>query len=243
MNPPDPHELAALKAKGIMQEKNRSTYTLRLRVVGGCFESRQLEALGRLAAKYGKGYVHLTTRQGIELPHVPYENLEPLLSELEAAGIQMGFTGKRVRGITACPGSFCKFGQIDTQALARSLDARVGGRGNLPHKFKIAVTGCPNGCAKPIENDLGIMGLARGYRLFVGGRMGRKPRWADSLPVQVAEEDSLLNLVERIIDWYAAHGRDKERFGETLDRLGLDRLLADMGMNGKPDAASPEPSR
>ncbi|MEK7847682.1 MAG: hypothetical protein AAB270_02030 [Chloroflexota bacterium] len=50
---------------------------------------------------------------------------------------------------------------MNSQELAATLQERFGGYGPLPHKFKIAVAGCPNSCAKPQENDLGIQGVAQ----------------------------------------------------------------------------------
>ena len=53
------------------------------------------------------------------------------------------------------------FGFYDTQALGKKIHDRFYvGMGNvrLPHKFKIAVGGCPNNCIKPDLNDFGIVG-------------------------------------------------------------------------------------
>ena len=72
-----------------------------------------------------------------------------------------GGTGARVRPVTACKGTTCVFGFYDTQALGKKVHDRfyVGmGDVRLPHKFKIAVGGCPNNCVKPDLNDFGIVG-------------------------------------------------------------------------------------
>jgi dissimilatory sulfite reductase (desulfoviridin) alpha/beta subunit len=55
--------------------------------------------------------------------------------------------------------------------------------------------------------------------------MGEHPRWADILPIQIQEEENLFKVVERVIDWYAAEGKPGERFGATIDRVGLVRLV------------------
>ena len=55
----------------------------------------------------------------------------------------------------------CQYGLIDTFALSEEIHERFyhGYREvKLPHKFKIAVGGCPNNCVKPDLNDLGIIG-------------------------------------------------------------------------------------
>ncbi|MGA2797547.1 MAG: hypothetical protein ABSE63_08225 [Thermoguttaceae bacterium] len=220
-----PEELRSLKAQAMMAEKGKERFSVRLSVIGGRLEASQFQAIADLARRFGDGSLHLTTRQGVEIPHVSLENLAPLRAALEAAGLRLAAAGKCVRGITACPGSYCVYGLIDSQGLAQRLHARVGARNGLPHKFKIGIAGCPNGCTKPKENDLGVQGKAAGFAVFVGGKMGKHPRWADLLPIQVQDETHLFKVVEAVIDWYAAEGRPGERFGATIERAGIERLV------------------
>jgi dissimilatory sulfite reductase (desulfoviridin) alpha/beta subunit len=220
-----PEELQSLKAQAMMAEKGKERFSVRLSVTGGRLETRQLNTIADLAQRFGDGTVHLTTRQGVEIPHVPYENLTPLRTALDAAGLKLAAAGKCVRGIVACPGSSCVYGLIDSQSLAQKLHARVGSRNALPHKFKIAIAGCPNGCTKPKENDLGVQGRAGGFTVFVGGKMGKHPRWADVLPLQIQEEVQLFGVFDHVIDWYAAEGKPGERFGATIDRIGIEQLV------------------
>jgi dissimilatory sulfite reductase (desulfoviridin) alpha/beta subunit len=219
-------ELKILKNRAMMAERSDGLFSVRIGVVGGRMEASDLKTIAELAEKCGEGYVHLTTRQGVEIPHVPYENLESLRNSVEQAGLRLASAGRYVRGITACPGTYCKLGQCDTQSLAQKLHEKVGGRNGLPHKFKIGIAGCRNGCTKPQENDLGIMGTAKGFVVFVGGKMGKNPRLANQLPFGIGTDSQLLSFVESTIDWYAANGQDRERFGSTLDRLGIERFIA-----------------
>jgi dissimilatory sulfite reductase (desulfoviridin) alpha/beta subunit len=48
-----------------------------------------LHAISTLAERFGEGFVHLTTRQGVEIPHVSYENLVPLRAAIEEAGLRL----------------------------------------------------------------------------------------------------------------------------------------------------------
>ena len=114
--------------------------------------------LKEVAEKYGRGYVHMTSRQGIEIPFIKVEELAEVKEALAKGGVGTGVCGPRVRTITACQGSeVCPSGCIDTYTLAKELDARYFGR-ELPHKFKFGVTGCQNNCLKAEENDVGIKG-------------------------------------------------------------------------------------
>jgi dissimilatory sulfite reductase (desulfoviridin) alpha/beta subunit len=225
MNNISTEELKSLKAQAMMAEKGKERFSVRLSITGGQLDAAQLQCIAVLAERFGDGTVHLTTRQGVEIPHVPYENLAPLRAALEESGLKLAAAGKCVRGITACPGSYCLLGLIDTQDLARKLHARVGARSGLPHKFKITIAGCPNGCTKPKENDLGVQGRAGGFTVFVGGKMGKHPRWADQLPFQIQDEAHLFKVVDAVIDWFSTEGKPGERFGATIDRVGLDKLI------------------
>src|SRR3990172_3228088 len=151
-------DLAALKKVGMIQQKQKKYFAMRLHAVGGDFTSEQMIKIAEVAERFGKGRLHLSTRQGIEIHFVHHFNLEPARKELEAAGVAMGACGPRIRIIVACPGNFtCKWGIIDTKEVAHILDEKYF-RQETPHKFKLSVTGCPHNCAKATEKDIGVMG-------------------------------------------------------------------------------------
>lgn len=155
-----------LKKGGFMKQVQKDRFAMRLRVVGGQLPAEQLKKVYEVAAKYGQGYVHLTSRQSIEIPYIKLEDIEAVKQELTEAGLQPGVCGPRVRTITACQGcAICPSGLIDTTELAKEFDQRYYAR-DLPHKFKLGITGCRNNCLKAEENDLGVKG-------------GLKPRWVE----------------------------------------------------------------
>ncbi len=155
------YNIKELKSGGLMKQKEKDLFSLRLRIVGGFVKSEQLIKLSEIANKFGKGYLHLTTRQGIEIPHVNFKDFEKVKGELGKVELQMGACGQRVRTVTACQGKECSHGLIDCLSLAREIDNKYFGIGGHPHKFKIGITGCPNACIKPHENDLGILGMLK----------------------------------------------------------------------------------
>ena len=141
-----------------MRQKQKNHFSLRLRVVGGNVTAKQLAKISEVSEKYGKGYVHLTSRQSVEIPFIRLEQIEEVKNELAKGEVSPGVCGPRVRTVTACQGqAICPSGCIDTYALAKELDERYYAR-ELPHKFKFGITGCQNNCLKAEENDLGIKG-------------------------------------------------------------------------------------
>ncbi len=148
----------ALKAGGFMRQSQKDTFSLRLRVVGGAVTTEQLAAIKKVADKYGEGYIHLTSRQGIEIPFIKLKDIEEVKKELAEGGVYPGVCGPKVRTVTACQGGrCCPSGCIDAYDVAKTLDERYFGR-KLPHKFKFGVTGCRNNCLKAEENDFGVKG-------------------------------------------------------------------------------------
>lgn len=157
-----PEEVTRLKALGCLWDKRTADrFNVRVITVNGKITSAQHIAIAEAAQKFGTGEVTMTTRLTLEIQGVPYENVEPLREFLSGYDLKTGGTGSKVRPVVSCKGTTCQYGLIDTFELSEEIHKRFfEGYNNvkLPHKFKIAVGGCPNNCVKPDLNDLGIVG-------------------------------------------------------------------------------------
>ncbi len=150
-----------LKKGGFMRQKQKNCFSLRLKVVGGHLDAKQLSTIAEVSEKYGDGYVHLTSRQSVEIPFIKLNDVDAVQSALAAGNCEPGVCGARVRTVTSCQGKdVCPSGCIDTYGLAQELSERFFAM-DLPHKFKFGVTGCQNNCLKAEENDVGIKGGIR----------------------------------------------------------------------------------
>ena len=69
-------DYATLKKGGFMRQKQKNNFSLRLRTVGGHMSAEQLAKVAEVAEKYGEGYVHLTSRQGVEIPFIKLDDIE-----------------------------------------------------------------------------------------------------------------------------------------------------------------------
>lgn len=151
-------DYATLKKGGFMRQKQKNCFSLRLKVVGGYLDAKQLATIADVADKYGDGYVHLTSRQGVEIPFIKLDDIDAVKTALADGNCEPGVCGARVRTVTSCQGkAVCPSGCIDTYTLAQELSERFFAK-DLPHKFKFGVTGCQNNCLKAEENDIGIKG-------------------------------------------------------------------------------------
>ncbi len=154
-------DIQRVKLMGFLHNRDTENFNCRVITGNGTLTGEQLAAVGRIAEKYGSGTCMFTTRMTVEFSGIPYESIDDVVRELAEVGLTTGGTGARVRPVTACKGTTCVFGFYDTQALGQKVHERFyEGMGNvrLPHKFKIAVGGCPNNCIKPDLNDFGIVG-------------------------------------------------------------------------------------
>lgn len=226
-------DITRVKGLGFLRNRGTERFSGRVVSAGGVYTAEQLTAISECARRFGSGKVALTTRQTVEIVGIPFEKIDEAAALIEAAGLVFGGTGARVRPITSCKGTTCVYGCYDTQALAARLHKLFYGTeagANLPHKFKIGVGGCPNSCIKPSLNDLGIEGHygpnhTAQLAVYVGGTWGKTTRTGTRLGRFYTEEE-IPGLIARAIEWYRANGQPKERFGVTIDRVGMEAFEA-----------------
>ena len=283
-----------MKALGFLKDKRTpDRFNGRVITRNGKITSEEARVIAEAAEKFGSGEVTMTSRLTMEIQGVPFDNIEPLREYLIQAGLETGGTGSKVRPVVSCKGTTCQYGLIDTFALSEEIHERFFhgySQVKLPHKFKIAVGGCPNNCVKPDLNDLGIIGqrvpridlekcrgckvcqvekncpinvakvidgrlviddnicnhcgrcigrcpfhavedYTNGYRIYIGGRWGKKVAQGRYLDKVFTDKDEVLSVVEKAILLFREQGITGERFADTVARIGFEnvqeQLLAD----------------
>ncbi len=186
-----PEEIKRVKGLGCLQDK-RYTDIFNVRVItrNGRISSEEQHTIAEAAEKFGSGAVTMTTRLTLEIQGVKYENIQPLIDFLAEHGLSTGGTGSFVRPVVSCKGTTCQYGLADTFGLSEKIHERfyVGYHGvTLPHKFKICVGGCPNNCAKPSLNDLGIVGQKVPMINYAKCRGCKKCQVVENCPIKTAE--------------------------------------------------------
>ena len=157
-------QITSVKGRGFLLNRGTECFSGRIVTVGGMFTPHELHVIAECAEKFGNGKVIFTSRLSAEIVGIPFDKIPEAEAFVEANNLKFGGTGAKVRPITACKGTTCVFGNIDTQALAKVIhDKFYVGMADvkLPHKFKIGVGGCPNSCMKPSLNDVGIEGCKK----------------------------------------------------------------------------------
>ncbi len=157
-----PEQIKAVKGLGCLQDKRyEDVFNVRVITRNGRVTTDEIRAIAEAADRFGSGKVAMTSRLTVEIQGVQYDNIEALQAFLKEHGLETGGTGAKVRPVVSCKGTTCQYGLIDTFSLSEKIHERfyVGYHAvALPHKFKIAVGGCPNNCVKPELNDLSVIG-------------------------------------------------------------------------------------
>jgi len=130
-------DITSVKGRGFLLNRGTECFSGRVVSIGGLFTADDLSVLAECAKKFGSGDVAFTSRLSAEIIGIPFDKIPEAEAFMAEHGLFFGGTGAKVRPITACKGTTCIFGIIDTRALAKVIHDRfyVGMRGvALPHK-------------------------------------------------------------------------------------------------------------
>ena len=275
-----------VKALGFLRNKGTDNFSARIITRNGKITTSQNMCISEAADLFGNGIITFTTRLTVEVQGIPYEKIENFREYIAKEGLVTGGTGAKIRPVVSCKGTTCQYGLIDTFDLSEEIHERFFegySHVELPHKFKIAVGGCPNNCVKPDLNDLGIVGqripnfnkdkcrgckkcsIERicpigaaklvdgvlvidkdmcnhcgrcigkcpfhaiedgtvGYKIYLGGRWGKKIALGQPLNKIFTDKKDLFDLIEKTILLYKEQGKAGERLSQTIERIGFDNI-------------------
>lgn len=206
--------------KGVIIQRDKQTYAVAPHLPCGVVSPETLRTMADVAEKYNIAALKITSAARIAFVGLKEEQVDAVWQDLKMSpGAAVGLC---VRSIKACPGTtFCKRGQQDSLGTGLRLDEKYHGL-ELPGKFKIGVSGCPNQCAENCIKDVAMMGTAKGWLVQVGGNGGAKPRLAQELIRDVSIEEALM-IVDKVIKFYKTKGEKKHRrLGALIDEMGFE---------------------
>ena len=238
-------DYAALKKGGFMRQKQKGYFSLRIQVVGGNLTSENIRAVADVADKYGKGYVHMTSRQGVEIPFINFENIEEVRAALADGGVKPGVCGPIVPhkfkfGVTGCQNNCLKAEENDI-GVKGGMDVtwvedkcincgvcekacRMGAISCANNTVTIDRTKCNNcgRCVKacPTEAWEG----QSGYIVSFGGLFGNQIYKGEQLLPLIKDEETLFRVTDAAIGFFEKNANPGERFRLTLQRVGEDEF-------------------
>jgi len=215
----------------------RHAYMLRISIPYGLLTSAQVRKLGYIAERYDRGFAHVTTRQNLQYNWLRLEDSPDILTHLADVDMHaMQTSGNCVRNISCDPEAGIASDEIlDVRPyceLLRQYKELHPEFMYLPRKFKIAVSGGRTDRAAVMVHDIGLRAVENaqgevGWRIYVGGGLGRTPRVAmvvrDFVPL-----DEVIGYVEAILRVYNLHGRRDNKFKARIKILvgamGIERF-------------------
>ena len=212
-------------------------YMMRIAIPFGTLNSAQLHALANVADKFDRGYGHFTSRQNIQLNWLELGQTAEILAELAEVNLHaMQTSGNCIRSVTSDPFAGAAPDEITdprpTAELIRQWATLHPEFSFLGRKFKIAVTATVNDRAAIKVHDIGVQIVRNeqgclGYKIFVGGGLGRTPMVAKTLADFVPEND-LLAYLEASLRIYNRFGRRDNKYKARIKiltkELGVEKL-------------------
>ena len=201
---------------------------LRVAIPYGLLSSRQLRKLAYIARKFDRGYGHFSTRQNIQFNWPKLENVPDILAEL--AEVQMHAiqtSGNCIRNTTTDHfAGVAKDEIVDSFVwceLVRQWSTFHPEFAFLPRKFKIAVNGAAADRAATFVHDIGLHALKNaageiGFRVIVGGGMGRTPV-IGSVIREFLPWTHLLTYLDAILRVYNRYGRRDNKYKARIKIL------------------------
>jgi nitrite reductase (NADH) large subunit len=207
------------RAHGNIQKDG--TYSVVPRMFGGLVKPDELRAIADVCDKYDVPEMKVTGGQRIDMFGIKKEDLPPMWKDLSDAGFVSGHAyGKAMRTVKTCAGkTWCRFGTQNSTGLGVKLEELTWGSW-MPHKFKLAVSGCPRNCAEATIKDFGVVCVDSGYELHIGGNGGIKVRVTDLL-TRVETEEEVLEYCGAFTQMYREEAHYLERTAPWVERVGL----------------------
>ena len=212
------------RAHGNIQKDG--TYSVVPRMFGGMCTPKDLHAIADVAEKYKVPEMKVTGGQRIDMFGIKKEELPLVWKDLSEAGFVSGHAyGKAMRTCKTCIGdSWCRMGTQNSTRLGIKLEELTWGSW-MPHKFKLAVSGCPRNCAEATIKDFGVVCVDSGYEIHVAGNGGIKVRVTDFL-IKLKTEEEVLEYCGAFCQYYREDAHYLERTAPWIERVGLDKVKA-----------------
>jgi sulfite reductase (ferredoxin) len=213
-------------------------FMVRLRIPNGLLTSHQVRAVAGISEQYGNGVADITVRQNFQLHWIALESLPEVLEKIRAIGLTTtGACGDVTRNITGCPLAGVHAHELaDISELVAAVDKEVGAGSefyNLPRKYKISITACPDWCSYPEINDIGLTAVRAssgqvGFSVRVGGGLSTHPHLAVKLNAFVLPEQ-VIPVVRGITEIF----RDSDVLRQSREKARLKFLFLEHGWNAE----------
>lgn len=244
-----PDDKYRLKTYGICVQKHAGYSMMRIRIPGGVIQPQQIVPLAEIADVQGRGRIHLTVRQSVELHWVRVEEATRIFETLRGIGLTTrSACGHTLRNVTACShGAIAKNGILDVQPFAQAISDYFISRSDLinptmPNRLNVYFSGCEGCAADAVINDIGFVAVRRdskassedpqtggienevGFELWVGGSLGAHPKLGHKIRDFLPLSDALF-ACRAVFDIHTRFGnrnKARSRLKFLIEQWGID---------------------
>ncbi|MBB6431250.1 NirA family protein [Algisphaera agarilytica] len=194
----------------------------------GRLSPEQMRGIAAISKKYGQGDIRLTVWQNVLIPHVPADQVDAAIADLNALGLDVS-ASSFAAGVVACTGKFaCQFASAHTKEHGQAAVEHLQTKFELDSPINIHLTGCTHSCAQHYIGDIGLVGAStedgrEAYNVVLGGGSDHDQGIARPLTGPVAY-DELNPFLEGVIGTYLENREDDETFLSFTRRHDDDAL-------------------
>lgn len=222
---------------GVYAQRDGKSFIVRFRLPGGVLKLKDLKFIYDQAKANGLDYIHLTTRQCIQLHNLPIDSICTIMRQgLEQDLYTRGSGGNYPRNVAMSPLSGVSLDEpfdITPYAMASNLHLlQKVYTYKLPRKFKVAFSNTPEDTTHCTVQDMGFIAtLENGrplFKLYLGGGLGKDPKCGLLYP-SLIEPSDVLYAIEALLALFVKEGdyenHHKARVRYMVDKLGEEGFI------------------
>jgi sulfite reductase beta subunit-like hemoprotein len=220
----------------VFAQKQGGYYGITVQLPLGDVTSGQLHALAGLSREFGAATLRTSNDQNLMIPWVPGARVAELYGRLRDINLAAA-DALHITDVTSCPGAdYCSLAVSRSMGVAAAIRAHLQASNGAIEDlgvFRIKISGCPNSCGQHHIGDIGMTGLSlKGedgqdhphYSMLIGGRVGEGSTQIGRRVSGRFPEEEVPKVVAALAESYRQGRRPSERFGDFVDRVGLDQL-------------------
>lgn len=252
-----PEERYALKIHGVCAQAQAGVFMIRIRT-NGAIDVDTARGLATVADDFSSGWLHLTTRQQVELHHVAARDVTTVLAQIRRLGlVTRSSCGHTMRGVMSCPDAGVGIDEPfdcypDARATSDAILARTPELDTrMPQRINIAFGGCASCRDHAKVNDVAFVSRLGpkgelGYELWIGGSLGKSTPTLSFKALDFVPRSKVLAAANALFDVFIEHSEFEDprrgRLKFLVRSLGEDRFMALFGEAYRAAARRPWPT-
>lgn len=203
--------------QGAVVQRGEGMYSISPRIPLGQISPEQLNTINAVVQEFDLPGVRITAGQRMKIQGIPEDKLQLVIDRLGPVGEFCHYYVQACLGTTAC-----RLAMRDSMVMGARLEEFLNGL-TLPSKLKVGVSGCSMSCSESYVRDIGLVGKKKGWTVLFGGNGGKRVRKGDIVAEDVSD-DMALEVVSKVLDFYAKNAKMKERTARFVERLGIEAV-------------------